>query len=107
MFIGQIRPMRISLVKHLLVWGMETVYPLPSEKKAAQSEGLHSVALEQPCSVSEIAALWAISEKTVRRVFDREDGGPEMGKRRDYTKEGVPDVAHPGKCFAPRPPTPH
>jgi len=72
------------------------VYPLPSEKKAAQSEGLHSVALEQHYSISEIAALWAISEKTVRRIFDREDGvlrwgSAETTRKRAYQTLRIPE----------------
>ena len=64
------------------------MYPLPTEKKAAQSEGLHSVALERHYSVPEVATLWGISEKTVRRLFDGEDGvlkwgsGETLHKRR-------------------------
>jgi AraC-like DNA-binding protein len=64
------------------------MYPLPAEKKAAQSESIDSVALERHYSVSEIATLWGISEKTVRRLFGREDGvlkwgsGETMRKRR-------------------------
>ena len=50
------------------------MYPLPAEKKAVQREGSYSLALERHYSASEVAALWVISEKTVRRIFDREDG---------------------------------
>jgi AraC-like DNA-binding protein len=55
------------------------MYPLSIEKKAVQSEGLHSVALERHYSVSEVATLWEISEKTVRRLFDEEDGVLKWG----------------------------
>jgi hypothetical protein len=40
------------------------MHSLPTEKKAVQSEGLHSVALERHYSVPEVATLWGISEKT-------------------------------------------
>ena len=42
------------------------------KKKAVQSEGIHPVALERHYSVPEVATLWGISEKTVRRLFDGE-----------------------------------
>ena len=64
------------------------MYPQPAERKAVQSEGIHSVALERHYSVTEVATLWGISEKTVRRLFDGEDGvlkwgsGETLGKRR-------------------------
>src|SRR5271168_5585937 len=48
------------------------MYSQPAEKKAVQSEGIHSVALERHYSVPEVATLWGISEKTVRRLFDGE-----------------------------------
>jgi AraC-like DNA-binding protein len=69
---------------------------LPAEKKAVQSEGLYSLALERHYSVSEIATLWAVSEKTVRRIFDREDGvlrwgGSETTRKRAYQTLRIPE----------------
>ncbi len=49
------------------------MYPLSTEKKAVQSEGL-SVALERHYSVPEVATLWALSERTIRRMFENEPG---------------------------------
>jgi hypothetical protein len=39
-------------------------------KKPVQNEGLHSIALEPHYSVPQVAAMWHVSEKTVRRLFD-------------------------------------
>ena len=69
--------------------------PLPTEKKAVQSEGLHSVALERQYSVPEVATLWGISEKTVRRLFDGEDGvlrwgSGETARKRRYQNLSIP-----------------
>lgn len=72
------------------------MYPLPAEKKAVQSEGLYALALERHYSVSEVAALWAISEKTVRRIFDHEDGilrwgSSETTRKRAYQTLRIPE----------------
>ncbi len=69
--------------------------PLPTEKKAVQSEGLHSVAVERHYSVPEVATLWGISEKTVRRLFDGEDGvlrwgSGETARKRRYQNLRIP-----------------
>jgi predicted transcriptional regulator len=53
--------------------------PLPTEKKAVQSEGLHSVALERNYSVPEVAALWGISEKRCD-VYSTERMEPSGGE---------------------------
>jgi len=42
------------------------------QKKPVQSEGMHSIALEPHYSVPQVAAMWSVSEKTVRRLFDGE-----------------------------------
>jgi AraC-like DNA-binding protein len=89
--------MRIFLLKQLARGVKEQkMQSLPAEKKAAQSEGLYSLALERHYSVSEVAALWAISEKTVRRIFDREDGvlrwgGAETRRKRAYQTLRIPE----------------
>ena len=71
------------------------MYPQPAEKKAVQSEGIHSVALERHYSVTEVATLWGISEKTVRRLFDGEDGVLKWGsgetlRKRRYQNLRIP-----------------
>ncbi len=71
------------------------MYPLPTDKKAVQSEGLHSVALERHYSVPEVATLWGVSEKTVRRLFDEEDGvlkwgSGETARKRRYQSLRIP-----------------
>jgi hypothetical protein len=76
-------------------WGIDKMQTLPAEKKAVQSEGIHSVALERHYSVSEVSALWGISEKTVRRLFDGEDGVLKWGsgetlRKRRYQNLRIP-----------------
>ena len=43
--------------------------PEIQERKSVQGAELHSVALERHYSVPEVAELWAMSEKSVRRLF--------------------------------------
>lgn len=67
-----------------------------SEKKPVQSERMHSVALERHYSVPEVAILWGVSEKTVRRLFDGEDGvlrwgSSESAKKRGYQNLRIPE----------------
>jgi transcriptional antiterminator len=62
--------------------------PLPIDKKRAQSEGIHSVALERHYSVPEVAELWGVSEKTVRRLFDGEEGVLRWGNAESIRKRG-------------------
>ncbi len=66
-----------------------------SEKKPSQSEGLHSVALERHYSVPEIAELWGISEKTVRRLFDGEDGVLRWGRSETARKRAYQNLRIP------------
>jgi len=72
------------------------MYLLPAEKKAVQSATVHSLALERHYSVSEVAALWALSEKTVRRIFGGEEGvlrwgNAETARRRAYQTLRIPE----------------
>jgi len=65
------------------------------QKKPVQSEGLHSVALEPHYSVPQVAAMWHISEKTVRRLFDGEAGvlrwgSEETAQKRAYQNLRIP-----------------
>jgi len=84
------------LNKHLTRGDQTKMYPLPAEKKSVQSETMHSLALERHYSVSEVAALWAISEKTVRRIFGGEEGvlrwgNAETTRRRAYQTLRIPE----------------
>jgi len=74
------------------------MYPQPAEKKAVQSEGIHSVALERHYSVPEVANLWGISEKTVRRLFDGEDGVLKWGSGETCVSADIRIYAYP-KAF--------
>jgi hypothetical protein len=62
--------------------------PSQTDKKPVQSEGIHSVALERHYSVPEVAALWRVSEKTVRRLFDGEEGVLRWGHAETVRKRG-------------------
>ena len=64
------------------------MFPLPADKKPVQSEGIHSVALERHYSVPEVAELWGVSEKTVRRLFDGEGGILRWGNGETIKKRG-------------------
>ncbi len=66
-----------------------------SEKKPPQSEGLHSVALERHYSVPEMADLRGISEKTVRRLFDGEDGVLRWGRGETARKRAYQNLRIP------------
>ncbi len=68
---------------------------LPTEKKIVRSEGLHRVALERHYSVPEIAGLWGISEKTVRRLFEGEDGVLRWGSSETTRKRGYQNLRIP------------
>lgn len=74
----------------------QKMQPLSTEKKAIQSQGVYALALERHYSVSEVAGLWAISEKTVRRIFDGEDGvlrwgSAETTRKRAYQTLRIPE----------------
>jgi transcriptional regulator GlxA family with amidase domain len=71
--------------------------PEMQERKSVQpASELHSVALERHYSVPEIAELWAMSEKSVRRLFAGEHGVLEWGthetaRRRGYVNLRIPE----------------
>lgn len=69
--------------------------PLQIEKNPAQSEGIHSVAIERHYSVPEVASLWSISEKTVRRLFDGEHGVLRWGSNESSRKRGYHNLRIP------------
>ena len=69
--------------------------PLETDKKPVQSDGLHSVALERHYSVPEIAALWGISEKTVRHLFEGEEGVLRWGRSETLRKRGYHNLRIP------------
>jgi AraC-like DNA-binding protein len=60
--------------------------PLPTDKKPVQSEGIHSLALEHHYSVPEVAEMWGMTEKTVRRLFDGEEGVLRWGSEETIRK---------------------
>jgi hypothetical protein len=72
------------------------------QKKPVQYEGLHSIALEPHYSVPQVAAMWHVSEKTVRRLFDGEAGVLRWGSSETARKRGYPEPSHSTKCFNPR-----
>lgn len=67
----------------------------PSEKMAVQSEGLHSIALEPHYSVPQVASMWHVSEKTVRRLFDGEAGVLQWGREETIKKRGYQNLRIP------------
>ena len=62
--------------------------PEMQERKSVQPAELHSIALERHYSVPEIAELWAMSEKSVRRLFAGENGVLEWGTHEGARKRG-------------------
>jgi AraC-like DNA-binding protein len=72
---------------------------MPAElyiKKPVQSVRYVSLGLERHYSVSEIAKMWALSEKTVRRMFEDEEGvlqwgTPETRRKRGYITLRIPE----------------
>ena len=70
--------------------------PLGDDRKQPERAMLHSVALERHYSVPEIAELWSMSEKSVRRLFAGEGGvlewgTPETLRRRGYRNLRIPE----------------
>jgi hypothetical protein len=66
-------------------------------RKAMQREHEEVVplALEKHYSVAEIAELWAVNYKTVRKIFEAEKGilswgRPERGAKRGYVSMRIP-----------------
>jgi transcriptional antiterminator len=76
-----------------MTWRTSTIDP--ADKKPVQSEGIHSVALERHYTVPEIATLWGVSEKTVRRFFDEEDGVLRWGSNETTRKRGYHNLRVP------------
>ncbi|MGA7832627.1 MAG: hypothetical protein WCA21_16850 [Terracidiphilus sp.] len=74
---------------------------MPAElyiKKPVQSVRHPALGLERHYSVSEIAKMWALSEKTVRRMFEDEEGvlqwgSPETRRKRGYITLRIPESA--------------
>jgi hypothetical protein len=65
-------------------------------KKSIQSASQATPALERHYSVTEVAKMWALSEKTVRRMFGDEDGvlnwgAPETRRKRGYRTLRIPE----------------
>jgi len=70
-----------------------------ARKPAESSHSLHAIsgsslvasvdlASEKHYSVTEIAKLWAFSEKTVRRIFEREPGVIQWNREETLHKRG-------------------
>src|SRR5271170_7467589 len=69
---------------------------LPGQRRPVQGEDLHSIALEPHYSVPEIASMWHMTAKTMRRLFDGEPGVLNWGteetvKRRRYQNLRIPE----------------
>ncbi len=65
------------------------------KKEPVQSESLHSIALEPHYLVPQVAAMWRVSEKTVRRLFEGEAGvlrcgSSETARKRAYQNLRMP-----------------
>ena len=65
-------------------------------KKPVQSVGRAALGLERHYSVADIAKMWALSEKTVRRMFEGEEGvlqwgSPETRRKRGYITLRIPE----------------
>ena len=69
---------------------------LSGEKRPVQGEGVYSIALEPHYSVPEVATMWHVTEKTVRRLFEGEPGVLNWGRqetvrRRRYQNLRIPE----------------
>jgi len=65
-------------------------------RKPVQSITGLALGLERHYSVAEIAEMWGLSEKTVRRMFEEEDGvlkwgAPETRRKRGYITLRIPE----------------
>jgi hypothetical protein len=69
--------------------------PLGDDRKQPEHAILHSVALERHYSVPEIAELWSMSEKSVRRLFEGEGGVLEWGTPETLRKRGYRNLRIP------------
>ena len=77
---------------------MQRRKPAPIEDVAASSDSSIPIdlSLEQHYSVSELAAMWALSERTIRRMFEDEPdvfkyGQGERRFKRGYTTWRIPE----------------
>jgi len=66
--------------------------PIPSEESGAITE----LSLQRHYSISEIAELWGLDEKTVRRLFASEPGVVELANeetrsKRSYVTRRIPE----------------
>lgn len=57
------------------------------------------LAREKHYSVSEISKLWALSEKTIRRIFEREPGVISWGSEEGRHKRGYRTLRMPESIF--------
>jgi len=57
-------------------------------KKPVQRVSVDSIALERHYSVLQIAEMWSLSEKTVRRMFEDEEGVLQWGSSETRRKRG-------------------
>ena len=72
---------------------------MPAElfiKKPVQSVGTAALGLERHYSVGEIAEIWGLSEKIIRRMFEDEEGvlkwgSPETRRKRGYMTLRIPE----------------
>jgi MarR-like DNA-binding transcriptional regulator SgrR of sgrS sRNA len=65
-------------------------------KKPVQSANHAALGLERHYSVGEIAERWGLSEKTIRRMFENEEGvlqwgSPETRRKRGYITLRIPE----------------
>ena len=97
-----------SSLLHTCSRGWSLVMSEPTRKPAESSHALHAIsglspvapidlASEKHYSVIEIAKLWALSEKTVRKIFEREPGvihwcTEEKLHKRGYRTLRVPET---------------
>ena len=60
--------------------------PMPSEETG--SDAITELSLQRHYSISEIAELWGLDEKTVRRLFAAEPGVVELANEETRSKRG-------------------
>lgn len=66
-----------------------------SYRRPVQREEIQGVALERHYTVPEVAGLWGVSEKTVRRLFEGEDGVLRWGSDETLRKRGYHNLRIP------------
>ncbi len=64
------------------------------------NDSLSSQATERHYSVSEIAKIWNLSEKSVRRIFDKEPGVLRWGSKEKLHKRGYTTLRIPETVVA-------